>query len=243
MMMVRRVLVIAGVGAVLALTLGAAWLLRGPDRDFLPEFAAEPITGPSGALHVAKYEVTVAEWNRCTDAGACALRLEVHDGFNPKTTPATGVNWLDTQDYVTWITRRARHPLRLPTRAEWEAMAASVLPPKPDPIFTDPRLRWAADYLMENPYPRALRSTGTFSETPEGIADLDGPVWEWTADCYDEDAPSERCPAFWAGGLHLSVIPVFTRDPARGGCAVGTPPAHLGLRLVTDRAPPFSADG
>jgi hypothetical protein len=35
----------------------------------------------------------------------------------------------------------------------------------------------------------------------------------------------------------MSVISLFSRDPAQGGCAVGAPTAHLGLRLVTDRAP------
>lgn len=26
----------------------------------------------------------------------------------------------------------------------------------------------------------------------------------------------------------------LTSDPANGGCAVGTPPVHLGMRLVAD---------
>jgi hypothetical protein len=35
----------------------------------------------------------------------------------------------------------------------------------------------------------------------------------------------------------MAVIPFLVRDPARGGCAVGAPPAHLGFRLVTDKKP------
>lgn len=227
---------------VLVVAAGAAWLTRGPEPnpDFLPEFSSQPWQGPDGPLYVARYEVTISEWNRCADAGACTLSLRPRPGQNPETTPATGVNWLDSQEYLNWINEQANFPLRLPTRAEWEAMAATVLPEDPDPIFTDPNLSWAADYLTELDYPRALRETGSFSETSEGIADLDGPVWEWTSDCYTDGALDERCPAFWAGGLHQSVIPVFTRDPAQGGCAVGAPPAHLGLRLVSDQRPPTS---
>jgi hypothetical protein len=37
------------------------------------------------------------------------------------------------------------------------------------------------------------------------------------------------------GGEHVAAMSYLIRNPARGGCAVGTPPAHLGLRLVSDR--------
>jgi hypothetical protein len=43
-----------------------------------------------------------------------------------------------------------------------------------------------------------------------------------------------RCPAFFVGGEHVAAMSYLERDPARGGCAVGTPPAHLGMRLVAD---------
>jgi hypothetical protein len=46
----------------------------------------------------------------------------------------------------------------------------------------------------------------------------------------------DRCPAFYVGGEHIAVMSYLVRDPARGGCAVGTPPAHLGMRLVSDHA-------
>ncbi len=232
---VAKVLVPA-IGLFLLLAIGAAWLIpRGPEAAYLPDLVVWD--GPDDVLYVARHEVTIAEWNRCVDAGACAIRLVARPGFDPERTPATGVNWQDASAYAGWISKRARHPLRLPRSAEWLAMAAPVLPDKPNPIFTDPELSWASAYLTEAEYPRALRPTGSFSVTEEGIADLDGPVWEWTSDCYDPAIPDTRCPAFMAGGLHLSVIALYTRDPARGGCAVGAPPAHLGLRLVSDRAP------
>jgi hypothetical protein len=40
------------------------------------------------------------------------------------------------------------------------------------------------------------------------------------------------CPAFIAAGTHETRFPVFVRDPSTGGCATGTPPAYLGLRLI-----------
>jgi formylglycine-generating enzyme required for sulfatase activity len=87
---------------------------------------------------------------------------------------------------------------------------------------------------------RALRPQGSFDTTSQGIVDLNGSVWEWTMDCYAGVAGAQmspdRCPAFYVGGEHIAVMSYLVRDPARGGCAVGTPPAHLGMRLVADRA-------
>ena len=71
-------------------------------------------------------------------------------------TPATGLSYIDVQQYLGWITKKARHDFRLPTAEEWAAMASPVLPHTPDPLFTDPSLSWASSYLMEGLAPRAL---------------------------------------------------------------------------------------
>lgn len=198
-------------------------------------FFSFPREVPDGrALHVQRFEVTIAEWNACFDAGACAIELRARPGFDPATTPATGVNQIDAQDYLRWITATTGHPFRLPTAAEWAHMAASVLPETPDPLFTDPSLRWAMAYLAQDLPPRVLMPQGSFSTTPEGIADLDGSVWEWTQDCVTNEPDQARCPAFIVGGEHESGMFYLERYPARGGCAAGAPPAHLGLRLVAD---------
>ena len=230
--------------AILGLTAASiVWVAlsqRGPDPAYLPAMAEQAVILPDGrSVYVQKYEVTVTEWNRCADEGACELALRVRPDQNPVTTPATGLNYVDVQQYVTWINKRSRHDFRLPTAEEWNFMAAAVLPEKPDPLFTDPSLTWASSYLIEGLAPRALKPQGSFSASPEGVFDLDGSVWEWTMECYDGldggTAP-DRCPAFFVGGEHLAAMSYLVRDPARGGCAVGTPPAHLGMRLISDKA-------
>ena len=203
----------------------------------MPVMAERPIQHDGSALYVQKFEVTVGEWNTCYEDGDCTLKLRPPPGKAAETTPATGLNHEDVDKYITWINNRTTHNFRLPTIAEWKAMASSVLPDAPDPTFTDPSLTWASAYMTEGNAPRALKSQGSFSQTSDGIADLDGSVWEWTRDCYAGTTKGDaaaNCPAYWAGGEHIAAIPYLVRDPARGGCAVGTPPAHLGLRLVTD---------
>ncbi|MFA8386295.1 MAG: formylglycine-generating enzyme family protein [Pelagibaca sp.] len=91
---------------------------------------------------------------------------------------------VDVQEYLRWINTASGHIFRLPTAIEWEQMAASVLPEEPDPLFADPSLTCASRCLTEGLTPRALRPQGSFSTSLEGIADLDGSVWEWTQECY-----------------------------------------------------------
>ena len=219
--------------------IGAALIPRGPDVSLpMPIMAKAPIVMPDGkTFYAQQFEVTVAEWNTCFNAGSCAIPLRVRTGFDATTTPATGLSYVDVNQYLTWINDGTAHEFRLPTVDEWNHMAHSVLPEEPDPIFTDPSLTWAASYLTEGNAPRELKAQGSFSTSPEGVEDLDGSVWEWTQECYAGAADGlgpDRCPAFFVAGEHVAAMSYLIRDPARGGCAVGTPPAHLGMRLVSD---------
>lgn len=227
---IKGFLLIAGVMIVLAV---AVFVRAGPevDPDLLPQMADRPVILPDGiALYVQRYEVSVTEWTACYRAGACALDLRVRPGAPM---PATGLSYLDVTEYIAWINGATGVDFRLPTLPEWEFMAREVLPDAPDPIFTDPNLSWASAYLLEPQISRALRPQGAFQTTSEGVSDLDGNVWEWTQGCYTDAITRDRCPAFLVGGEHIAAIPFPVRDPARGGCAVGAPPAHLGMRLVT----------
>ena len=229
--------VLIGLAAAL---LGAAYIQRGPELHALPMMAEKPVIMADGdKLFVQKYEVSVAEWNACYAAGGCSLSLPVTKSKPAQTTPATGLSFMDVGEYLKWINKVTGHEFRLPSLAEWEHMAAPVLPHDPDPIFTSPELTWASSYLTTPQTKRTLREQGTFSVTDEGIVDLDGSVWEWTSDCYagasEGTISPDRCPAFFVGGEHVAAMSYLIRDPARGGCAVGSPPAHLGMRLVSDR--------
>lgn len=229
-------------GLVAVVIAGVALLQRDPDLSLLPEMAQREVVMPDGhALYVQRFEVTVAEWDTCVLQGGCSLAIRARSDQDPAHTPATGLSYVDVQEYIAWINERTGQDFRLPTAEEWNVMAAQVLPKKQDPIFTDPSLTWASAYLTEGIAPRALKPQGSFSVSPEGITDLDGSVWEWTQECYAgaaEGIDPARCPAFFVGGEHVAAMSYLVRDPARGGCAVGTPPAHLGMRLVSDEPVP-----
>jgi len=228
------------IGLGIGLVGGAIWagwqLLAGPDLSLLPNMVSVARTDQAN-FYVQVDEVTVAQWNLCHAAGDCDLLLPTPNGDAAASYPATGVSFPDVQQYIAWLNKQTQHEFRLPSTQEWRDMAQEVMPEIPDPIFTDPQLSWASAYITESQISRRLLPTGSYATTAAGVRDLDGNVWEWTRDCYRGSSDPEtlnRCPAFYVQGIHESVISYLVRDPARGGCAVGSPPAHLGLRLVSD---------
>lgn len=200
----------------------------------VPEQPLISIALPGGtALHVMTREVTRREWRSCAVAGACEdLTGEIADSEPDK--PMTDVNRFDIDSFISWRNRLAGHRYRLPTATEWKAIA-SELPQAPfAKLFDDPRLAWAADYGAMPKISGVVRPSGAFGALPNGISDLGGNVWEWTATCASKDAGPDRCPAFMVEGTHETKLSVFVRDPASGGCAAGAPPANVGFRLVAD---------
>jgi len=91
-------LVVAGLGVAV---IAAFAVPRGPNMDFVPQMAPEAAVAEGGGpLFVQAREVTIAEWNRCHEDGACTLRLRPPPGGNPDEWPATGLNWLDVNEYL-----------------------------------------------------------------------------------------------------------------------------------------------
>lgn len=198
-----------------------------------------PVAVAHGPLNVARYEVTVAEWKACSDAGACdAIAPQVPA---PAVTPMTGVNWFDVAAYIDWYNASHGRHLRLPTADEWRDFSGKPEPVPAAPLFTDPRLAWAANYGQEESPRGPVRPQGSWPRTKTGLQDIEGNVWEWTSTCITpvgSEADASHCPAMTAMGAHRAVMPVFVRDPASGGCATGRPPTHIGFRLVEDVGQP-----
>ena len=221
--------------SVMLSTLVISWTGLPYDASFHETMVSVRVHGVSGkTLLVSRVEVTVADWQRCVYEKGCSHMPKTAGSEMHK--PITGVNWFDVNEYLDWANARSGGGLRLPTREEWRWLNRSLVKPKPAPLFADPRLAWAAEYGQEKSPGGPVRTSGSYSTTSDGIADLDGNVWEWTITCASPGFDGKDvgyCPAYVVEGEHESVMPVFVRNPAAGGCATGTPPTYLGFRLVS----------
>ncbi len=137
------------------------------------------------AFYIDRYPVTNAEYHKFVqDTGHPPPEPWARHGgtFPPgrDNHPVAYVCWFDARDYATWARKR------LPTEAEWEKAARG----------SDGRIypwgdRFNSAYCNtdESEYwdttPVDAFSPG--GDSPYGIADMAGNVWEWVADWYERD--------------------------------------------------------
>jgi formylglycine-generating enzyme required for sulfatase activity/tRNA A-37 threonylcarbamoyl transferase component Bud32 len=157
-----------------------------------PEVARPAHQVQLAAFGIGQREVTVGDYEAFVTAGRAVAPWS---GARPDgNLPVTGVQWSEAAGYCDW-----KHPGggRLPSEEEWEAAA---------------RGREGRAYPWGNTWDASAANTagakrrgpaiaGSFprGNTPEGVSDLIGNVWEWTSSpykTYGDSAPP-------TGGLYV----------------------------------------
>ncbi|MCP5037471.1 MAG: formylglycine-generating enzyme family protein, partial [Rhodobacteraceae bacterium] len=112
--------------------------------------------------------------------------------FNHPSQPVVGITWFEARAYCAWLSAQTGDLYRLPTEVEWEA-AAGGMAGRP--------YAWGDTYDAANcntfeTHIRATTPVGVFpaGNTPEGIADLSGNVWEWTSTIWGSDLQTPEFP-------------------------------------------------
>lgn len=117
--------------------------------------------------------------------------------------PVVNVSWHDAQALATWLSQTEQRTYRLPTEAEWEyacragtttryssgddpatlARVANVFDAAARPHWP----LWARRALTANDGFAFTAPVGSFAPNAFGLHDMQGNVWEWTADWHDDD--------------------------------------------------------
>lgn len=210
----------------------------------------------SRTLHIMKYQVSNKGYADCVADHICGLPYK-RKKVARDNKPVTGVSFSDAQTYASWLTAKTGIVWRLPSDAEWAYSAGSRFFDdglETNGISDDPSVRMLAKYqqvidLNLDPDP-VVKPIGTFGANENGVYDQSGNVWEWTSTCYRRSTISNtgeliisdkgNCGVRVVEGRHRSYMTFFIQDAKTGGCAVGTPPDHLGFRLVRDNPPLLS---
>jgi formylglycine-generating enzyme required for sulfatase activity len=175
----------------------AGWVLRDcpecPEMVVVPAGAASLASGRNVSigtpLAVGKFEVTFAEWDACVAQGGCSHRPDDR-GWGRGRQPVMNVSWDDAQRYVAWLSRKTGKSYRLLREAEWEYAAqagsgreAAAAPGANQANCSGYGSRWDG---------RQTAPVGSFAANAFGLHDMLGNVWEWTADCWNENLLARR---------------------------------------------------
>jgi len=134
---------------------------------------------------IGVYEVTFDEYDLfCDDTG----RDKPDDqGWGRGSRPVVNVSWKDANAYVDWLSRRTEQRYRLPIDAEWEYAARAG---------TGSRFWWGNEALPNRANCADCGSlweseksapVGRFPPNPFGLHDTAGNVFEWVADCWQDN--------------------------------------------------------
>ena len=199
----------------------------------------------------AEVSAQLEEWYGANGKGYTEPQEWQNPAFNAAAQPVVGVCFFEVMAYAKWLSAQAELPLgsvRPPLEAEWEVAARGGLA----------RRRWP--WVGPDPEPGRINDgtarlqrtspVGVFprSDTPDGLVDMAGNVWEWTISEYIEEPNRHNAKAL------VAPTPVGpARRVVRGGSWLHTTGRcrasyrdrfdpdnrylSLGLRLVRRRVP------
>ncbi|MBT4703765.1 MAG: SUMF1/EgtB/PvdO family nonheme iron enzyme [Rhodospirillaceae bacterium] len=197
------------------------------------------------AFYISRYEITIAQWNRCFQDGGCSHKAKQRR-YQTDSHPVTRVSWIDAYNFTNWLSEKTGNVYRLPTEEEWAYAAFAGKDVTKDTIDTLIDERQAIRTATFSRF-RKTREIGGYGTNPWSISDMTGSVWEWTLTCrFSSDEESRKiwtlaqlsdpnlCPNRVVQGDERAHVPYFVDKTYTGGCGTGSPVDHIGFRVVSE---------
>lgn len=150
------------------------------------------------AFYIKKYEVTNREYRefvRATNYPVPYLPRRIARSFNwdplnkdyPEgmgNYPVVLVSWYDAKEYCRWLSKKTGLDVSLPSEAQWEKAARG------NKKYSYPWGNAKPNSKRANFASKRLLPVGSFPQgnSPFGVSDMAGNVWEWCLDSYDKFA-------------------------------------------------------
>jgi formylglycine-generating enzyme required for sulfatase activity len=140
------------------------------------------------AYYMDKTEVTVTAYGECVTAGACTAPSTYYSYCNWNVTgkedhPVNCITWFQSEAYCAWAGKR------LPTEAEWEKAARGTdgrkYPWGNETATCDYAVMYEGGNGCGTESTMPVCSKSPAGDSPYGLCDMSGNVWEWVSDWYD----------------------------------------------------------
>ncbi len=196
---------------------------------------------------IGRYEITFDDWSECAADGGCTSQ-PADENWGRGRHPVINVSFNDiTQQYLPWLSRKAGHPYRLPTEAEWEFAARGGAAAQAGLAYS-----FGDDGSLLCQYGNSADLAGTgcsdgFANTAPagslkpnalGLFDMHGNVWEWVADCWQPQysakaaKPAEDCTTRVLRGGSWASKAAALRSAARGWESQDKGKNSIGFRVA-----------
>lgn len=188
------------------------------------------------AFKMMSTEVTFSMWNACVIANGCNYSPDDH-GWGKDNRPVIMISFQDiTEEFIPWLNQISGKRFSLPSEAQWEYVLRA------DFDVVDCTSAHFGQFSGECGNQRQTLPVKSFPANTLGIHDLQGNVWEWAQDCWNDNfqgAPINSAP--WLegqcearvlrGGSWLNKLDVL-RPSARKGALNTSRNNDVGFRLV-----------
>ncbi len=196
-----------------------------------PLVAGESTT--SSYLAMGVREVSFEEFDACFKAAGCTRWPWSASGERGRL-PVTDVSWKDANEYAGWLSCVTGSRYRLPTDAEWLAVAQPERErllrssATPGAVLANCRgcgSRW--DGLSVAP-------TGSFTPSELGLYDLVGNIWEWTDQCTNVGRAAQSCALATVRGGAFTTRRSIAIELPRAQLSGLTHDRNIGFRVIRE---------